>query len=496
MYCTISGEVPQQPVISRLSGHLFEKRLIEKLLEVSNGICPATGAELKVSDLIAVKANLAVRPRPITATSLPGMLAMFQNEWDDLLMEAHATKQQLHATRKELSHALYQHDAACRVIARLVDEQDDAQKLITDLQHSLAGQLPSGPEVSNNSSGSIEGLDSRVITHMTEFWKKTSRSRKKRLASARLKTVESLAGWSKLNSTGLFSSRSDARDVEVCQQSGAIVACGGDSGIAWLARPDGTAVVDESIADTCAMVPCSACLPGTAFATSGANAVTLWRADKTIEAMASMQVSGVASVAAHPTGNYLAAMSSNASWGFMAISTEMGSLREVASARPACPGENASAPLKFHPDGLILAMPTTSSLGHVIRIWDVKEQKNVHSFEGHSAPISCVAFSENGYHMASSSADNTVKIWDLRKLAEFKSISCSDRVSALSFDHSGKFLAHAYFNCVQINAVKDWTTVCELKVDDDIRALSWAVNAEFLVAASSGGGLDLFGSSK
>lgn len=64
MYCTISGEVPQQPVISRLSGHLFEKRLIEKLLEVSNGICPATGAELKVSDLIAASCQrLQLLPR-------------------------------------------------------------------------------------------------------------------------------------------------------------------------------------------------------------------------------------------------------------------------------------------------------------------------------------------------------------------------------------------------------------------------------------------------
>ena len=53
MYCTISGEVPQHPVISRLSGHLFEKRLIERSLEASNGICPATGVELKLSDLIA-----------------------------------------------------------------------------------------------------------------------------------------------------------------------------------------------------------------------------------------------------------------------------------------------------------------------------------------------------------------------------------------------------------------------------------------------------------
>ncbi len=34
MQCSISGEVPQEPVVSVKTGHLYEKRLIEKHLEV------------------------------------------------------------------------------------------------------------------------------------------------------------------------------------------------------------------------------------------------------------------------------------------------------------------------------------------------------------------------------------------------------------------------------------------------------------------------------
>ena len=54
-----------------------------------------------------------------------------------------------------------------------------------------------------------------------------------------------------------------------------------------------------------------------------------------------------------------------------------------------------------------------------IRIWEVKAQKAVAACEGHAGAIRSLAFSENGYHMASAS-DDCIKLWDLRKLANFK----------------------------------------------------------------------------
>lgn len=51
---SVSGEVPQEPVISVKTGHLFERRLIEKYLKVGNK-CPISGVELAETDLLSVQ---------------------------------------------------------------------------------------------------------------------------------------------------------------------------------------------------------------------------------------------------------------------------------------------------------------------------------------------------------------------------------------------------------------------------------------------------------
>ena len=65
--------------------------------------------------------------RTPSATSVPALLALFQNEWDASMLELFELKKQYGTVRQELANALYQQDAACRVIARLIKERDEAR---------------------------------------------------------------------------------------------------------------------------------------------------------------------------------------------------------------------------------------------------------------------------------------------------------------------------------------------------------------------------------
>lgn len=48
--------------------------------------------------------------------------------------------------------------------------------------------------------------------------------------------------------------------------------------------------------------------------------------------------------------------------------------------------------------------------------------QNVAKFEGHRGAICGLSFSENGYYLATCASDG-VKLWDLRKLKNFKTIT-------------------------------------------------------------------------
>lgn len=97
-------------------------------------------------------------------TSIPSLLATFQNEWDALALETYKLKQQLAQTRQELSTALYQQDAAVRVIARLSREKEEARNTLSSIKLSTGAGTGGGDEDGGTATnGDAMQLDGKAL---------------------------------------------------------------------------------------------------------------------------------------------------------------------------------------------------------------------------------------------------------------------------------------------------------------------------------------------
>lgn len=121
---------------------------------------PVSGEELEVTDLIDLKSARIVTPRPPTLTSIPSLLTTFQNEWDALALESFKLRQQLNQTRQELTTALYQQDAAVRVIAKLTRERDEARDALSKVTVGVGAS--NGDAMQIDSQGLPEELAAKV----------------------------------------------------------------------------------------------------------------------------------------------------------------------------------------------------------------------------------------------------------------------------------------------------------------------------------------------
>ncbi|CAM8927083.1 unnamed protein product [Rhodiola kirilowii] len=510
MNCSISGEVPEEPVISRTSGLLFEKRLIERHIS-DYGKCPVTGQSLSADDLIPVKTGNIVKPRPVQAASIPGMLGMFQIEWDSLMLANFAIEQQLHTARQELSHALYQHDAACRVIARLTKERDEARQQLTQTERQFSyPMVPADATMSNgNKVASDEdlgsggnkirpGVSSSVITELTDCNALLSQQRKKRQTPPTLAPSDSLERYTQLSSHPLHkTSKPGILSIDIhCSKD--IIATGGvDTNAVIFDRPSGHILATLS--------GHSKKVTSVKFVGRD-NIIITGSADKTVRVWQGSDDGGyncrhilkdhsaeVAAVTVHATNNYAVTASLDNTWCFYDLSSGI-CLTQVAESS----GPEGYTSAAFHPDGLILGTGTSEAL---VKIWDVKSQANVAKFDGHVGAVTAISFSENGYFLATAASDG-VKLWDLRKLRNFRTFSPYDsdtQSNSVDFDHSGNYLALAGsdMRVYQVANVKsEWDlikTFPDLSGTGKITSVKFGPDAKYLAVGSMDRNLRIFG---
>ncbi|KAJ3137673.1 hypothetical protein HK100_000446 [Physocladia obscura] len=511
----VSGEPPSDPVVSRKTGFLYERRLILKFI-ADSGKEPNTDHELSEEDLITLHAlPKIVKPRPPTINSIPSLLLLLQNEYDSSALETYTLKKQLLQLRQELSNALYENDAAKRVIARLVRERDAARENLAAVSAAV-GVVPQqqqqqenqpqepgaedmdvdGEKAGDNDEGedddAIAGVNKEIAAKLDAANAQLTKTRKKRKPPAGTATLEEIGAFSakteipSLHSTtnpGVATldvlstpppqqqetSESDTENwVVTGGNDGTIIITNKSSGaqiasvkahgakkvtkVAWIENSRGSAFISSSVDHTVKLWNVKE---------DGAGDDRKWSLGKASNVIKG-HTAEVSDVAVHPScGEYAVSASLDSTWAFLDLE------RGVQVSKTSHPdGKEAYTSVAIHPDGLIAATGTTDS---VVRMWDLKSTKDVGTFKDqqHAGRITSMSFSENGYLFATASADSSiVKLWDLRKLENIYSIDAASASSKkktgvykVAFDYGAGYLGVACGDTVSVFKNKTWDEI-------------------------------------
>lgn len=195
-----------------------------------------------------MQTNKAVKPRTAASTSIPGMLGLFHDEWDALMLETHSLRTSLNSVRQELSHALYQHDSACRVIARVMRERDEARAALSAVRETVEAEVAAKRSAPGGAAAGAEGasaaaaadaapakkarvneIPEAVVRELAEVNAALSKPRKKRPVSESLASIDSFSTMALLGSHALHKvAAAGITSLDVQPGSkGSVVASGG-----------------------------------------------------------------------------------------------------------------------------------------------------------------------------------------------------------------------------------------------------------------------------
>jgi len=409
---------------------------------------------------------------------------MFQNEWDSVMSETCELKKHLDTVRQQLSHTLYQHDAACRVIARLMKQRDEARTQVQQLQQSLAqaraGGMQSAPEQE-------AGFTPDILGRMQEKSKQLAKGRKGRQHPG-LTTKEKLANMSCTSSHPIHQSTAPGINcVSAHVSRDDRIATGGMDANVMLfnvAKQEKAATLKGHSKPVCSVQlhpTRNVVVSGSQDSTSRVWVSSVdgqWDASHKCSYVSRTHKAAVNGVCIHPVDDYFATVSSDKSWALHDMNRGA-TLLHVQEGIPA--GINA---VQFHPDGLILGC---GSQDKIAQIWDLKAQVIAAQLTGHEDEITALSFSENGYYLATASKDCSVKLWDLRKPINFQTITLDGKlpVNTVTFDKSGQYLALAT-DKVEVCHFEGKTSVgstCTLTDhQSSVMGLAWMPNAGKLVS--------------
>ncbi|KCV70372.1 hypothetical protein H696_02706 [Fonticula alba] len=484
LLCALSNELPESPVLSPKSNAVFERRLIEKYI-ADRGTDPVNGEPLTVDELIDIKQDGPIRARPPTASSIPGMLSMFQNEWDAVVLETYQLKQQLSKVRLELSHTLYQHEAACRVIARLNKEnaQLRAQLGRVDAPGARAADsMDVDPKPAAAAATTTGPLAGELVQRMEALSAAALEDRRARKTPATLASAEGLQSLHE----SWTATVGELRTVAISALDDLVLA-GSRDGTATLFAQGGASLQNLTghkgrlTAATFAPGPVQGAGRPTILTASHDRTVRVW-ADEAdtgykTRAVVECHTGPVTSAAFHPLDGTLALTTSlDATWAFLDVTTGR-TLHQQA-----CPvSKNGIIAADIHPDGLIFGSCAGDSQ---ILIWDLRSAANIASLsspDAAGANIDSLTFSQNGYYLSSIGRDNTLRLWDLRKSQLVDSVVLDWAPTSSTIDASGTYLTVGGEGGVSIFRTRKLKPVCNVPGLTSVASVAFGKDARTIV---------------
>ncbi|PHH61607.1 hypothetical protein CDD81_8122 [Ophiocordyceps australis] len=473
MLCAISGEAPQEPVVSKKSGVVYEKRLIEQYIS-EHGTEPGSGDALAVEDLLPLKSSAIVRPRPPTLTSIPALLATFQTEWDSLALETFNLKEQLSRTREELATALYQHDAAVRVIARLSRERDEAR-------HSLSKVTVIESDANGDKMmlDNVEILPEALAIRVDELHRSLSQERKGRTVPEGWATSQDISAFESLMSNALSLSRVTCLTLE-----GEFAAMGDVKGEVFIYSLSSDSMVRQmSVGEPVTDI---LWFGEKFFFTTTLGSIKVYEGGDMLASL-SEHAGPATALSMHPGGEILASVGTDKSIVFYETDTFTRISRVY--------NDHSLTTCAFHPDGHLFA---TGDVAGDVRLFRTTtlEQAAIYRFDG---PIQATAFSEKGFWLATAvKGKSTITITDLRKsgAAAIKELEASGPVQTLDWDYTGQFLAaggesgltvHQY-----IRSNKQWSEILRNSVPTSL--VRWGAEGKKVISVNDDGVVNVFGS--
>ncbi|KAJ5653821.1 hypothetical protein N7490_000824 [Penicillium lividum] len=466
MLCAISGEAPQVPVVSPKSGSVFEKRLIEAYV-AEHGKDPVNGEELAADELIDVKSQRVVRPRPPTLTSIPSLLSVFQEEWDALALETYTLQQNLAQTRRELSTALYQHDAAVRVIARLTKERDEARDALSKVSVG-ASRAVDGEAMQVDS----EGLPQAVLERIENTQASLSKTRRKRPIPEGWATSDAISAFKPVEASESLYPGSRALSVD---STGDLALFGGADGVVGVYSLSQKSVVQTLKTD--GPVTDATWAGNKAVVGSATGTVKIFENGSEVASFTS-HAGEVTAVAVHATGDIIASVGVDKSYVLYDLSTN-NVITQIFT-------DSALLSAHFHPDGHLFA---AGGADGQIKVFDIKTGTVAADFPM-SGPVKSLFFSENGIFLAAVAAQSTtVSIWDLRSSKETKVLDTGSEVQSIFWDYTGQFLLTGGPSGLTVQqftkSSKEWSEPLRCAVP--AVAAAWGPSAHSIVALNEAG---------